>query len=660
MTVALTPPSPPVPVKPRARAAPRRALALLAGALTAMAGLLVLLYMPAFCGDFFTLGQAPGAGGTPALRILVVGDPQIPGESQAARADHPGLALLDQRLNDQYMVFVTRAGLAAAAPTHQLVVGDLHSSEHISTRDFAARAQRIMQIFGPGDPAVLAPAWSTAAVLETDGGLRSGRTLYMVGNHDVGYAGTLSDPMLKAFERHYGAVNRLIELRAGPESGPRVPSSPGRPGRHPLAFFGALLRTAWPGPVPSSSGPRATAGAPSPPAGSQFPVRLLLVSVNALVLDGAGPCHQYDELLAEMPPPAPPAGPWGSGCTVCGGLDPTRVAADTADCLAPRSVRCTRLPIEQAPPLVPIDLAQGFHPRPPTAGRARACNRTLVPGHHKYQAWLTVLRAAALVRYGTPDTRRLFADPAVAPLLEPFPEALFALPAPSDWPDDGPKGGHRPWRAILLTHIPLHKAAGHCTDAPHMRTFSHTGDVAVQNFLSEDTSSRLLGLLRPLAIVAGHDHEGCRFVHHLPEGGWDAPNGGAPTAGHRSGSDPAVAPEFTARSIMSDYSGSIGLLSLRLVPEDKAPADRPAAKASEGPALPSPPHPLGQKVAAVRRLLPGALSPAAILQQPLGHAGLALEVGFTECSFWHFIILRVFLVVWLIVLAVQTLVWLVC
>ncbi|OCK83973.1 hypothetical protein K432DRAFT_379037 [Lepidopterella palustris CBS 459.81] len=83
---------------------------------------------------------------------------------------------------------------------------------------------------------------------------------------------------------------------------------------------------------------------------------------------------------------------------------------------------------------------------------------------------------------------------------------------------------------ILLTHIPLHKAAGVCVDPPFF-DFYPGGGVKEQNHLSAHASKGILegvfglskyenapgrGLGRRGVVVTGHDHEGCDVVHFIP------------------------------------------------------------------------------------------------------------------------------------------------
>ncbi|KAH6639593.1 hypothetical protein C7974DRAFT_470085 [Boeremia exigua] len=90
--------------------------------------------------------------------------------------------------------------------------------------------------------------------------------------------------------------------------------------------------------------------------------------------------------------------------------------------------------------------------------------------------------------------------------------------------------------SILLTHIPLHKRAGLCADAPFFDFFESGlgGGVREQNMLSEHGSRIVLesvfglsasvdaegrGLGRAGVVLNGHDHEGCDVLHWTAQPG---------------------------------------------------------------------------------------------------------------------------------------------
>lgn len=149
---------------------------------------------------------------------------------------------------------------------------------------------------------------------------------------------------------------------------------------------------------------------------------------------------------------------------------------------------------------------------------------------------------------------------------------------------------------LLLTHLPLHKPAGVCVDAPFFDFFDFDdadgrfkyGGVKEQNHLSDHSSRHGVlegffgihhspdaaggGKGRNGLILTGHDHEGCDVWHHIPanetvvdprpegsdeEANWQAtPWAKAePTTAH------AGVREITLRSMMGEFGGNAGLLS---------------------------------------------------------------------------------------------------
>ncbi|MCJ1449738.1 hypothetical protein MMC28_000066 [Mycoblastus sanguinarius] len=144
---------------------------------------------------------------------------------------------------------------------------------------------------------------------------------------------------------------------------------------------------------------------------------------------------------------------------------------------------------------------------------------------------------------------------------------------------------------ILLSHLPLHKEAGVCVDGPYFNFHEeqHGGGVKEQNHLSYDASRNILegiygmsgnaeapreGFGRNGLILTGHDHEGCDVYHYLPE--TDDATSRSWTAAKRNTSssyeddEPVPSPyesvpnirEITVRSMMGDFGGNAGLLSV--------------------------------------------------------------------------------------------------
>ena len=136
---------------------------------------------------------------------------------------------------------------------------------------------------------------------------------------------------------------------------------------------------------------------------------------------------------------------------------------------------------------------------------------------------------------------------------------------------------------VVLTHIPLHKEAGICTDGPLFEFYSSDegGGLKEQNHLSASASKGILegiygmsgnpsvparGFGRNGIILNGHDHEGCDVYHHISAveddevpGIWDA-HRWAESSQKLNRSIPGIR-EVTVRSMMGDFGGNTGLLS---------------------------------------------------------------------------------------------------
>jgi hypothetical protein len=139
---------------------------------------------------------------------------------------------------------------------------------------------------------------------------------------------------------------------------------------------------------------------------------------------------------------------------------------------------------------------------------------------------------------------------------------------------------------LVLTHIPLHKKEGICVDGPFFDFFS--GDfengIKEQNHLSADGSKGMLegifgmsgssegdgrGFGRNGLVLTGHDHEGCDVYHYINQSAdtserqWEAKRWNEAKAGglFEEAGVPGLR-EITVRSMMGDFSGNAGLLSL--------------------------------------------------------------------------------------------------
>ena len=154
---------------------------------------------------------------------------------------------------------------------------------------------------------------------------------------------------------------------------------------------------------------------------------------------------------------------------------------------------------------------------------------------------------------------------------------------------------------ILLTHLPLHKAAGVCVDAPFFDYHDYTeadgkfnsGGLKEQNHLSEhishqgilqgifgmsgDIEAPMQGKGRNGLVLTGHDHEGCDVWHYLHRSPTESEESQAESRdgkSHNAHSWQAVPwreagtqfsntgiREVTLRSMMGEFGGNAGLLS---------------------------------------------------------------------------------------------------
>ncbi|KAK0624520.1 hypothetical protein B0T17DRAFT_590428 [Bombardia bombarda] len=138
---------------------------------------------------------------------------------------------------------------------------------------------------------------------------------------------------------------------------------------------------------------------------------------------------------------------------------------------------------------------------------------------------------------------------------------------------------------VVLTHVPLFKPMGVCVDDPMFDFHEHDGTLKEQNQLSAAASRGFLeGILgmsgdvnapargrgRQGIILNGHDHEGCDTWHHInqtiPAGDekeWEVRRWRQATKMGLVGQEdmPGVR-EITVRSMMGDFGGNAGLLSV--------------------------------------------------------------------------------------------------
>ncbi|KAK3936221.1 hypothetical protein QBC46DRAFT_395621 [Diplogelasinospora grovesii] len=139
---------------------------------------------------------------------------------------------------------------------------------------------------------------------------------------------------------------------------------------------------------------------------------------------------------------------------------------------------------------------------------------------------------------------------------------------------------------LVLTHIPLYKSEGVCVDDPFFDFHEHDGTLKEQNQLSAAASKGFLegifgmsgdtnapghGRGRRGVVLNGHDHEGCDTWHFInqTQGSssdareWEVKRWRQARNSGLVGRDglPGVR-EITVRSMMGDFGGNAGLLSV--------------------------------------------------------------------------------------------------
>ncbi|KAH8174706.1 hypothetical protein LIA77_06125 [Sarocladium implicatum] len=141
---------------------------------------------------------------------------------------------------------------------------------------------------------------------------------------------------------------------------------------------------------------------------------------------------------------------------------------------------------------------------------------------------------------------------------------------------------------LILTHIPMYKPAGVCVDAPYFafHTQEEGGGVKEQYLLSADASKGFLegifgvskdraaagnGLGRQGLVLNGHDHEGCDTYHYINHTHGEKPDDRKWEYVRWSDAQAQNIPlmdlmpgrrEITVRSMMGDFGGNAGLLSM--------------------------------------------------------------------------------------------------
>lgn len=127
------------------------------------------------------------AWGSPSAlaKVVLVADPQIEGDARVFRQGFAGAA--DLALNDAYFAHISASLARWMRPTHTAMLGDLVSSEHVSSTEFALRVRRLRASFGPL--------------------FRASQAINVSGNHDIGYGHLAGGGVLRRFEDAFGPSN---------------------------------------------------------------------------------------------------------------------------------------------------------------------------------------------------------------------------------------------------------------------------------------------------------------------------------------------------------------------------------------------------------------------------------------------------------------------
>ncbi|KAF2481225.1 hypothetical protein BDY17DRAFT_229786, partial [Neohortaea acidophila] len=122
---------------------------------------------------------------------------------------------LDLWGNDLYLRHVYRSVTYWSDPTHMVILGDLLGSQHISDAEFQRRSRRFWTGVFKGSkrvPRTITDVSGRAETLGKDADWKN-RIIAVAGNHDIGYAGDITEHRVQRFEETYGAVNWDIRFR---------------------------------------------------------------------------------------------------------------------------------------------------------------------------------------------------------------------------------------------------------------------------------------------------------------------------------------------------------------------------------------------------------------------------------------------------------------
>ncbi|KAH8680045.1 hypothetical protein BGZ60DRAFT_467991 [Tricladium varicosporioides] len=132
-------------------------------------------------------------------------------EKWRKRLDHVG--------NDYYLGLIYRSLYWWTNPTHVTVLGDLVGSQWIDDKEFENRGWRYWnRVFKGGvrveDEIALTPSeFDEHLILGEDAAAWKKRIINVAGNHDIGYAGDLSQDRMDRFIRVFGKANYELRFR---------------------------------------------------------------------------------------------------------------------------------------------------------------------------------------------------------------------------------------------------------------------------------------------------------------------------------------------------------------------------------------------------------------------------------------------------------------
>ncbi|KAK9674620.1 hypothetical protein K7432_017095, partial [Basidiobolus ranarum] len=123
-------------------------------------------------------------------KLLLVGDPQIEGDAKISREPYTGP--IDLWFNSKYLGFIYGTAVERLNPTYSVILGDLFSSQWINDLEFEKRVERFQKMFPEQNDKFT--------------------TIYLPGNHDIGYGSDMTKHRVDRFKKSFGEVNYWFSL----------------------------------------------------------------------------------------------------------------------------------------------------------------------------------------------------------------------------------------------------------------------------------------------------------------------------------------------------------------------------------------------------------------------------------------------------------------